>query len=52
MALASLWIFSSSNNYSLRPNIIIVLALNFYVYIQIDDDEPRDIYKTRTLNIV
>jgi hypothetical protein len=29
--------------YSLRPKIIFVLALGFYVYIQIDNDESRHI---------
>ena len=27
--------------YSLRSKILVVLALDFYVYIQIDDDESR-----------
>jgi hypothetical protein len=32
--------------YSLRPKKVFVLALDFNVYIQIDDDESRHIYKT------
>jgi hypothetical protein len=38
--------------YSIHSKIIIVLALYFYVYIQMDDNESRHIYKTYTLIIV
>jgi hypothetical protein len=38
--------------YSLGPNIVFVLALNFYVLIQMDDDGSRHIYKTHTLSVV
>jgi hypothetical protein len=27
----------------LHPKIVVVLALDFYVYIQMDEDEPRHI---------
>jgi hypothetical protein len=40
------------NIYSLRPKIVLVLALDFYVYIQIDNDESRHIYKTYKPNII
>jgi hypothetical protein len=29
-----------------RSKIVVLLAIGFYVYIQIDDDESRHIYKT------
>jgi hypothetical protein len=38
--------------YSLRPKIEFVLALGFYVYIQVDEDESRHICKTHILTIV
>jgi hypothetical protein len=34
-----------------RPKIVSVLALDFYVYIQMDNDEFRHIYKTHTSSI-
>jgi hypothetical protein len=37
--------------YSLRPKILVVLPLNFYVYVQMDDNESRHICKTNTLTI-
>jgi hypothetical protein len=45
MALSSLWIFCSSNNYSLRSNIVVVLSLVFFMSIfkMDNDNEPRDI---------
>jgi hypothetical protein len=33
-------------NYSLRPKILVVLVLGFYVYIQTDNDESRHIQNT------
>jgi hypothetical protein len=38
--------------YTLFPNILVVLGLYFFIYIQIDDNESRHIYKTHTSNIV
>jgi hypothetical protein len=38
--------------YSLRPTIEFVLSLVFYVYIQINGNETRHIYKTHTLIII
>jgi hypothetical protein len=37
-------------NYTIlsRLKIVVVLALDFYVYIQIDEDEPRHTYKIYT----
>jgi hypothetical protein len=32
--------------YSIRPKILVVLALRFYVYIQINDNESKHIYNT------
>jgi hypothetical protein len=37
--------------YSLRSKILVVLPLNFYVYVQMDDNESRHICKTNTLTI-
>jgi hypothetical protein len=31
------------NKYSLRPKILVVLALDFYVYVQMDDNESKNI---------
>lgn len=42
----------NQDKYSLRPKILVVVALVFYVYIQKDDDESRHIYETHTLIIV
>jgi hypothetical protein len=39
-------------NYSLHSKIVVVLALDFYVYIQIDEDTSRHIYKIHTSSIV
>jgi hypothetical protein len=33
----------------LRPKIVVVLALDFYVHVHMDDYEPRHIYRTHTL---
>jgi hypothetical protein len=41
-----------SNSILLHPKILVVIALDFYVYIQIYDDESRSIYETYTLIIV
>jgi hypothetical protein len=39
--------------YSLGSQIVFVLAINFYVYIETDDDDKsRHIYKIHILNIV
>jgi hypothetical protein len=35
-------------DYFLHFKIVVVLSLGFYVYIQKDDDESRQIYKTHT----
>ena len=42
----------NQDKYSLRPKILVIVALVFYVYIQKDDDESRHIYETHTLIIV
>jgi hypothetical protein len=42
----------NQDKYSLRPIILVVVALVFYVYIQKYDDESRHIYETHTLIIV
>jgi hypothetical protein len=44
--------FDVQNMYSHRSKIVVVLALDFYVYVQMDDDEYSHIYKTNTLIIV
>jgi hypothetical protein len=33
-------------NILLRSKIVVLLALDFYVYIQMNDDESKHIYKT------
>jgi hypothetical protein len=38
--------------YSIRSKIVFILALDIYVYIQLDDDECRHIYRTYTPTIV
>lgn len=38
--------------YSLHLKILVVSALEFYVYIEMDDNESRHIYETHTLGIV
>jgi hypothetical protein len=38
--------------YSLFSKLSVVLALDFYIYVQMYDDESRHIYKTNTLIIV
>jgi hypothetical protein len=38
--------------YYICPKILVVLDLDFYVYVQMDDDESRHTYKTNTLIIV
>jgi hypothetical protein len=38
--------------YSLRSKLVFVLDLNFYVYIHLDDDECRHIYRIHTTSIV
>jgi hypothetical protein len=38
--------------YSLRFKILVLLALEFYIYIQMDDNRSRHIYKTHTLSII
>jgi hypothetical protein len=41
---------TSKAKYSLRSKIVVVLALDFYVYNQLDKDKPRHKYKTHTLS--
>jgi hypothetical protein len=38
--------------YSLRTKIVFVLVPNFYVYIQMDYNKPKHIYKTYILIVV
>jgi hypothetical protein len=38
--------------YTLCPKIFVFVALDFYVYNQMDDDESKKIYRTHTLIIV
>jgi hypothetical protein len=38
--------------YSFFSKLLVVLALDFYVYVQMYDDESRHIYKTNTLIIL
>jgi hypothetical protein len=38
--------------YSIHSKIVFVLALDFYVYIQLDDEEYRHIYETYTPSII
>jgi hypothetical protein len=38
--------------YYIRSRIEFILAFTFYVYIQMDDNESRHIYKTHTSSIV
>jgi hypothetical protein len=38
--------------YFLRSKIVFALVLDFYVYIQLDDDECRYIYETYTPSII
>jgi hypothetical protein len=38
--------------YSLHPKIVLVLTLDFYVHIRMDDYELRHIYRIHTLIIV
>jgi hypothetical protein len=45
-------IYQIQEKYSFRSKIVVVLALDFYVYIHMDDYEPRHIYRTHTLIIV
>jgi hypothetical protein len=45
ITLLSVW-------YYLRSKLLYILAFNFYVYIQLGDDEYRHIYKTYTSSIV
>jgi hypothetical protein len=46
---ANLALLTLERNYILpHPKIVFVLILDFYVYIQIDDDKFRHIYKTYT----
>jgi hypothetical protein len=56
MVLASKSFFIHTLNnmtkYSLCPKIVIVLALDFCVHIQIDEDESSHIYKIYTSNVV
>jgi hypothetical protein len=35
--------------YSLTSKILVILALNFYIYVQIDDNKSRHIYKTNII---
>jgi hypothetical protein len=39
-------------NYSLRSKILVILALDLYIYIQMDDNESRHIYKLNILIII
>jgi hypothetical protein len=39
-------------NYILDRDEIFVLGVSFFIYIQMDDNESRDIYKTHTSSIV
>jgi hypothetical protein len=45
--------FSKNKNsmYSLRLKILVILALKFYVYIQIDNNKSRHIYIKHTLSV-
>lgn len=43
------WLGEKKNSICFK--IVFVLAIDFYVYVQMDDDEYRHVYKTNSPNI-